>query len=151
MEMTKNQIKILEQAKRIYEKHAKAKKAAFTDPDAVADFFKPRLASEEREHFEVMYLNQQHEFIGVKRLFSGTINEASVYPREIIKSALELNAVALVLAHNHPGGNIEPSPADVSLTSIIQEVCLHIEIRVLDHIIVGFGGGTCSLARLGKI
>ncbi|KUJ75805.1 hypothetical protein AVO42_11030 [Thiomicrospira sp. XS5] len=151
MEMTKNQVKILEQAKRIYERHAKAEKIPFTDPDKVMEFLKPRLASEEREHFEVMYLNQQHEFIEVKRLFSGTINEANVYPREIIKSALELNAAAMILAHNHPGGSVKPSDADIHLTDNIKRACSYLEIKVLDHIIVGFGGEASSLARLGKM
>ncbi len=103
----------------------------------VKDYLKQALAYEEREHFAVMFLDNKHALIRFEILFSGTVDSASVHPREVIKRALELNAVAVVLSHNHPSGNTEPSNADVNITSKLKSVLELVDIKILDHIIVG--------------
>ena len=85
----------------------------------VKDFLKQALAYEEREHFAVMFLDNKHALIKFEILFSGTVDTSSVYPRELVKRALELNASAVILSHNHPSGNAEPSQADISITNIL--------------------------------
>ncbi|OOF67900.1 RadC family protein [Rodentibacter caecimuris] len=111
----------------------------FTDPDTVKLYLQSELENEEREVFAVLFLDNQHRLIKKEELFLGTINVANVYPREIIKAALYCNAAALVLAHNHPSGIAEPSQADKLITQKICEAAALMEIRVLDHIIVGKG------------
>jgi DNA repair protein RadC len=93
-------------------------------------------------------LNNQHEFLHYKELFSGTINAASVYPREIVKYALDYNAANVILAHNHPSGTPEPSQADIAITQRIRQALDLIDVQVLDHIVVG-AGNAVSLAQRG--
>nr|WP_299593801.1 DNA repair protein RadC [uncultured Microbulbifer sp.] len=95
------------------------------------------LGIEEREVFGVIFLDSQHRIITFEKLFWGTVNAASVYPREIVKRALALNAAAVLLAHNHPSGISSPSEADKAITSRIRDALTVVDIRVLDHIIVG--------------
>lgn len=109
----------------------------FHDPDMVKLYLRTELQHEEREIFMVLFLDNQHRLIKKERLFLGTINVSSVYPREIIKEALYCNAAALILAHNHPSGIAEPSYADQLITKKIGESAELMEIRVLDHFIVG--------------
>lgn len=107
------------------------------DPETVKLFLLTELQHEEREVFMVLFLDNQHRLIKKERLFLGTINVSAVYPREIIKEALYCNAAALILAHNHPSGIMEPSYSDQLITKKIQESAELMEIRVLDHLIVG--------------
>ena len=86
--------------------------AAFTTPDLVKNYLLISLALEEREHFHVLFLDNQHKLLLDARMFSGTIDGASVYPREVVKRALQCNANAVIFAHNHPSGICTPSPAD---------------------------------------
>lgn len=151
MKLTTEQKKILREASAIYESLADQSLINFSSPDDVADFLKPRLSGEEREHFEVLFLNQQHKLIKAERLFSGTINEARIYKREIAKSALELNAAAIILAHNHPSGNTSPSHSDRELTKEIEAVLRLFEVRTLDHFIIGFTGDHFSFAKNGML
>ncbi|AOF52666.1 hypothetical protein BKG91_00830 [Rodentibacter caecimuris] len=109
----------------------------FTDPETVKLYLRIELQHEEREIFMVLFLDNQHRLIKKERLFLGTINVANVYPREIIKEALYCNAAALILVHNHPSGVAEPSQADQLVTQKICEAAELMEIRVLDHFIVG--------------
>ena len=102
-----------------------------------------------REHFAVAFLDSQHRLIETRTLFSGTLDGAAVYPREIARAALELNAAAVVLAHNHPSGSNEPSGADRKITSRIVSAVGLLDIRVLDHIILG--DDYCSFAERGLI
>ncbi|WP_321275943.1 RadC family protein [Thiomicrorhabdus indica] len=104
----------------------------------------------EHEVFGLVYLDQQHCIINHEILFRGTINQASVYPRELIKSALSHNAAAVILFHNHPSGCTKPSNADDQLTEQIKTAFEHIEIRVVDHVIVGHSD-LFSYAQSGKI
>lgn len=110
---------------------------AFTDPDITCSYLTLTLASEKREHFHALFLNNQHKLILDSRMFSGTIDGASVYPREVVKLALEVNAAAVIFAHNHPSGICEPSEADKKITARLKQGLDLFDIRVLDHIIVG--------------
>jgi DNA repair protein RadC len=114
------------------------------------DYARLRLGTEKREHFEVAYFNSQHFLIETVRMFSGTINQSPVFPREIVRKGLELNAAAVVLMHNHPSGIAEPSAADRAITDLVVDACKLLDIRVLDHIIVG-NRATYSFADKGLI
>jgi DNA repair protein RadC len=121
---------------------------AFTSPDIVKDFLTLELSNLESERFDILFLNNQNQLIEHIPMFSGTIDGASVYPREIMKIALDLNAAALILAHNHPSGICDPSNADIKITTKIKAAMDTVDIRVLDHIIVG-GTNTYSFAESG--
>lgn len=95
------------------------------------------LRDREREAFLVLYLNSQNQVVGDEILFEGTINSAAVYPREVVKRALYYNASAIILAHNHPSGMSEPSQSDIRITDKIKQALALIDIRVLDHLIIG--------------
>ena len=92
-----------------------------------------------------MFLDSQHYFLSFKQMFTGTLNQTSVYPREVVKLALELGAGSVILSHNHPSGQVRPSPADSHLTRTLQAALETVDIKVLDHIIVG-PGKTWSMA-----
>ena len=109
---------------------------AFTSPQVAKDYLKVMLGVEEREHFVVMFLDNQHKLIKAEKMFSGTIDGASVYPREVVKAALNNNAAAVILGHNHPSGSLDASQADKKITKRIKEALEIVDIRVLDHIIV---------------
>ena len=108
------------------------------------------LAGFEHEVFAVLFLDTQHRLIEYAEMFRGTIDSASVYPRELVKEALRLNAAAVIVSHNHPSGNPEPSRADEVLTQRLKEALALVDVRTLDHIIVA-GGSTISFAERGLI
>lgn len=152
MKLTAKEKSVLKEAEAIYERLAQAHTGEFLNsPELVANIFKARLVGEEREHFEVAYLDQQHQLLTTERLFSGTVNQASVHPREIAKRCLELNAAAAILAHNHPSGNTSPSDSDLSITKQIKDALKMFEVRVLDHIIIGTSGRWHSMAQANQI
>lgn len=124
----------------------------FNSPTASGRFFKLYLADDmaTREHFVVAFLNAQHQLIEAETLFSGTIDGAAVYPREVVRRALQLNAAAIVLSHNHPSGTAEPSSADRRITERIKDAVSLMDIRLLDHVIVTTGD-TYSFAEHGLI
>ena len=95
-----------------------------------------------------LFLDAQHQLIASEELFRGTLNQTSVYPREVVKRALAVNAAAVVLAHNHPSGCAEPSRADAHLTQVLKSALALVDVRVLDHFVVTRGGVT-SLAERG--
>ncbi|MFM2589491.1 DNA repair protein RadC [Vibrio sp. TBV020] len=109
----------------------------FTSPNTVKEFVAFKLASKEQEVFAVLYLDNQHRLIQYEELFFGTIDAASIYPREVIKKVLANNAAAVILAHNHPSGVAEPSTSDKHITTKLVDALNVIEVRVLDHIITG--------------
>lgn len=109
----------------------------FDSPDRVRAFLALHLASLDREEFRVMYLDGQHALIAFEPFGSGTLTQTAVYPREVVRRALALNAGAVILAHNHPSGNPEPSRADEMLTASLRQALALVDVRVLDHLIVG--------------
>jgi len=110
---------------------------AFINPQATMDYLSCKLGGYDKEVFAVMMLDSQHRFIEFRELFLGTIDSATVYPREVVKTVLEANAAAVIFAHNHPSGNSEPSQADRAITKRLSEALGLIDVRVLDHIVVG--------------
>ncbi len=110
---------------------------ALSSPADSQDFLKLRLAHLEHEVFAILWLDNRHRVLGFEELFRGTIDGSSVYPREVLKSALHHNAAACILSHNHPSGVSIASNADRSITSRLKKALSLIDVRVLDHIIVG--------------
>ena len=137
MEMTEQAI--LDAAQNILEQRAKynADARQFADPHSGRLYLKLRFAGEKREHFDVLYLDNQHKLIEAVREFSGTIDGASIHPRIVVQNALHHNAAAVIFAHNHPSGVAEPSQADIKITDRLKSALLLVDIRVLDHMIVG--------------
>jgi DNA repair protein RadC len=119
-------------------------------PRVTGDFLISRLRDLEHELFCVLYLDKRHRLIEFIELFRGTIDGASVHPREIVKLALQHNSAAVIIAHNHPSGIAEPSQADELITLRVKEALALVDIRLLDHIIVG-DGVVVSLAERGLI
>ena len=140
---------ILEAARQAIE-HKMQRGASFSSPVAVKEYLSAKLAGFEHEVFAVLFLDTQHRLIEYSELFRGTIDSASVYPRELVKEALRLNAAAVIVSHNHPSGNPEPSGADKVLTQRLREALALVDVRTLDHIIVA-GGSTISFAERGLI
>ena len=136
---------VLELAKRVLTQQMR-KRDVMSDPENVRHFLQLQLSAHPHEVFAVMFLDNQHGFLGFKEMFSGTLNQTSVYPREVVKLALEWGAGSVILAHNHPSGNLRPSPADNHLTRTLQSALAMVDIKVLDHIIVG-PGKTWSMAE----
>lgn len=122
----------------------------FNAPQVVKDFLAVRMSPLDCEVFAVLFLDAQHRLIECVDMFRGTISQTSVYPREVIKTALRLNASAVILAHNHPSGLPDPSRADEHLTQTLKTALQTIDVRTLDHIVVG-GGETVSFAERGLI
>lgn len=110
---------------------------SLTSPNTVKDYLQLQLAHYEHEIFGVLWLDNRHRVISFEELFRGTIDQAAVYPREVVKSALHHNAAACILYHNHPSGISEPSRSDENITSQLKEALSLVEIRTLDHFIVG--------------
>ncbi len=122
----------------------------FTSPADVQAYLQTKLAGLEHEVFAVLFLDQRHRLIEYVELFRGTINEAHVYLREVVKLALRLNAAAVIVAHNHPSGDPTPGGADQSVTCRLKEALALVDVRLLDHIIIG-GRSSVSMARRGLI
>ncbi len=122
----------------------------FGTPDAVKHYLTLRLAGESVEHFGVMYLDVQNRLIAFHVHFTGTLEQTSVYPREVVRFALEHNASAVVLTHNHPSGVPTPSRADEALTQTLKVALALMDIRVLDHVIVA-PGQALSMAERGLL
>jgi DNA repair protein RadC len=122
----------------------------FTSPQAVKQFLLAQLSDRRQEVFMVLFLDNRHRLIVAEELFHGTIDGASVYPREVVRRALHHNAAATILAHNHPSGVAEPSRDDLDITKQLKQALALIDVRVLDHIVVG-RGYTVSLAEQGAL
>ena len=116
---------------------ALAGRQALKDPSAVRRLLQARLRDREHETFAALFLDNQHRVIAFDELSQGTIDGASVYPREVIKAALKHGAAAVIFAHNHPSGVAEPSSADRTLTERLKSALAQVDIRVLDHFVVG--------------
>ncbi len=114
-----------------------SEKPVFESPQMVRDHLRLRLGGLQHEVFGMLFLDAQHRLIHYEELFRGTLNQTSVYPREVVKRALALGAAAVVLAHNHPSGVAEPSRADEFLTQALKNALALVDVTVLDHVVVG--------------
>lgn len=141
---------IINQALKILESRLYKPEFLIKQMDDASSYLKLQFAGLEYESFRVMYLDNQHGLIKMKEMFRGTINGAKVYPREILKAALHFNAAAVILSHNHPSGKKEPSPSDKEITRQLATALKLIDVRVIDHIIVG-GNDTFSFAQNGLL
>jgi DNA repair protein RadC len=124
--------------------------AVFAQPSAVTDYLKVHFAGREYESFVVLYLDAQNSLIEVEELFRGTLTQTSVYPREVVKSALRFNAAAVMFAHNHPSGSVTPSRADELLTQTLKATLALVDVRVLDHLVIA-GNNALSFAETGLL
>jgi len=140
---------ILYQAMQIIQANLTQRGGTFEHSRDVRAFLTMKLAGLESEQFCAMFLDNRHRLIEFEVLFQGTINGASVYPREVAKRALAHNAAAVIFAHNHPSGVPEPSSADEALTARLKQALGTLEIRVLDHFIVGDGINVVSFSERG--
>lgn len=145
-----NEQRAIKRALTILDKHMREPGIAFTSTQRVRDWLRLKMAGLEREEFMMLYLSQQHQLTGYETLFTGTINSTEVHPREVVKRALYFNAAAVIFAHNHPSGEITPSHADKHLTQRLVNILQVVDIRVLDHLIVG-GRHVFSFAEHGLI
>jgi DNA repair protein RadC len=125
-------------------------RAVFDSPDAVKQYLQLHIGSCSSEVFAEVFLDVQHRMIALEEMFRGTLTQTSVYPREVVTRAIHHQAAAVVLAHNHPSGNIEPSRADESLTQTLRAALALVDVRVLDHIIVS-PGQSFSMAERGLL
>lgn len=134
-----NDDKVIETALKILEQRIRYNTDAqsFTSPTDSKSYAKLQLASYEHEVFACIFMDNRNRVISFEKMFRGTIDGASVYPREVVKSALQHNAAAVIFAHNHPSGVAEPSQADQSITKRLKEALSLIDVRVLDHLVVG--------------
>jgi DNA repair protein RadC len=129
---------IVREALRILDKQLRATDEIYlTSPTTVRDYLRLQLATRECEIFAVLFLTNRHRVIAFEELFRGTIDGATVHPREVVKEVLRHNAAAVILCHNHPSGASEPSRADEAITRRLTEALALVDVRVLDHLIVG--------------
>lgn len=128
---------VLDRARALIHQRYRSGAPALTSPTRTREFLRLQLGALEHEVFAMIALDNRHRLIEYIELFRGTVDGASVHPREVVKEALRLNAAAVILAHNHPSGVAEPSQADELITQRLREALALVEIRVLDHLIVG--------------
>jgi DNA repair protein RadC len=140
---------VLELARRSITEKLKAG-AALTSPGAVRDYLRLAIGGRSHEVFVCLWLDAQHRVVRVDEAFRGTLTQTSVYPREIVKTALAVNAAAVIFAHNHPSGAAQPSRADELLTRSLQEALALVDVKVLDHFIIA-GNQAISFAERGLL
>ena len=127
-----------------------ARGAALSSPQAVRDYLRLKLQGKAHEVFVAVFLDAQNRVLEVEELFRGTLTQTSVFPREIVKRALHYNAAAVIFAHNHPSGVAEPSRADEALTQTLKHTLALVDVKVLDHFVVG-GDSAMSFAERGLL
>ena len=142
-------VAVLELARRALAQQLREREV-FDSPDAVGQFLQLHLAAKGHEVFAVLFLDSQHRLIALEELFRGTLTQTSVYPREVVLRALHHQAAAVVLAHNHPSGSVQPSRADEALTQTLKSALALVDVRVLDHVIVA-PGQWLSMAAKGLV
>jgi DNA repair protein RadC len=124
------------------------RKGRICSPEEAQEYFNLRIGGLEHEVFVAVFLDMKGRLIEYAELFRGTINQTPVYPREIVKLCLSLNAASIIVAHNHPSGIATPSDEDVELTKVLKAALALIDVRLLDHIVVAFGSSE-SMMKLG--
>jgi DNA repair protein RadC len=142
-------IAVLELARRAMAQQLE-ERTVFADPLAVKHYLQLHLAARHYEVFAVLFLDVQNRLIAMEELFRGTLTQTSVYPREVVLRALHHNAAAVVLSHNHPSGEVQPSRADEMLTQTLKAALALLDVRVLDHVIVA-PGQALSMAEMGLL
>ena len=142
-------IAVLELARRAMAQQL-GERAVFEAPDAVKRYLQLHLVGHGHEVFAALFLDSRHRLIALEELFRGTLAQTSVYPREVVKRALHHHAAAVVLAHNHPSGSVQPSRADETLTQTLKAALALVDVRVLDHVIVA-PGQALSMAEAGLV
>lgn len=138
----------IRRALRLLEKYQRQPGEQFISTTFTKTWLQLRLALQEREVFLVLYLDNQNRLLECETLFTGTINHTEVHPREVVKLALSHNAAAVILAHNHPSGETEPSKQDRNITQYLVKALAMVEVRVLDQLVVG-GCDVLSFAECG--
>lgn len=141
----------IERAAKLLEESPIYRVEAMNSPLAVRTYLKMKLAGLEHEEFHVIWLDAQNRLIAFDRMFSGTLTQTSVYPREVLKAAMRHNAAACILAHNHPSGVPEPSQADEMLTRTLNETLSMVDVKILDHFIVAGNSTPLSFAERGLL
>lgn len=142
-------VAVLELARRAMAQQLR-ERTVLADPDAVKHYLQLHLSSKGHEVFAVLFLNAQNQLVQLEEMFRGTLTQTSIYPREVVIRALHHQAAAVVLAHNHPSGSVQPSRADEQLTQTLKAALALVDVRVLDHIIVG-PGQALSMAEKGLL
>ena len=142
-------VAVLELARRAMAEQLK-ERAALDTPEAVKHYLQLQLGAKQHEVFAVLFLDSQHRLLALEELFRGTLSQTSVYPREVVLRALHHHAAAVVLAHNHPSGTVQPSRADEALTQALKAALALVDVRVLDHVIVA-PGQALSMAEKGLV
>ena len=142
-------VAVLELARRALAEQLR-ERAALDTPQAVKEYLQLHLAHKKHESFAVLFLDNQHKLLALEELFRGTLAQTSVYPREVVLRALHHHAAAVVLAHNHPSGTVQPSRADEALTQALKAALALVDVRVLDHVIVA-PGLALSMAEQGLV
>jgi DNA repair protein RadC len=123
---------------------------ALNDPRKAGDYFARRLRPRQHEVFACLFLDNQHQLLAYEELFTGSLDGAEVHPREVLKTCLKYNAAAVIFGHNHPSGNPQPSAADRAVTARLKQALALVDVRCLDHFIIGDGPPT-SMAELGLL
>ncbi len=141
---------IVEISKRLLMEELDRKEIVLTSSDSVTRYLQLHYQNRKYESFVVLFLDVKNRLVSVKEMFKGTLTRTSVYPREVVKAALDLNAANVILSHNHPSGVPDPSRADIDLTQQLKEALQLVDVTVLDHIVVA-GNRTCSFAEQGLL
>lgn len=141
---------IINKAMHILESRLRKPILTITGSDDTKKYLTVKMSKLEHEVFAVMFLDNRHQLIEYEEMFRGTINGASVYPREVLKRSLQLNAAAVIIAHNHPSGKCNPSLADRTITKRLKDALSTVDIDLLDHVIVG-GVTTYSFKEMGDL
>lgn len=140
---------IVEAARQVVDQRVQ-RGASFKDPTVSRGYFRDKLSGLEREVFAAALLDTRHRLIEFVELFHGTIDGAEVHPRELVRQALLRNAAAVIVGHNHPSGDVEPSAADRAVTMRLKQALALVDVRLLDHVIVG-GSQTLAMAERGWV
>ncbi|MEL4014023.1 RadC family protein [Dryocola clanedunensis] len=149
-ELPLTSLRTIKRALSLLDHHLREPGVAFTSTQAARDWLRLKMGTLEREEFVVLYLNNQNQLLAHETLFTGTLSHTEVHPREVVKRALYFNAAAVIFAHNHPSGEVNPSQAYKTITQRLVKALMLVEIRVPDHLIVG-GRQIFSFAEHGLL